>query len=732
MKGNRKWIIALISIVLMTLVVGGGALAAEQWITSKETEVYQFRNVFTQAQDFINGSVVPVNIYEIVYDIKGQYEGSEYPFLGIRLTQGGKIIYVYKPDVVPEIGSVGVIKINARTFDRKVEPVDTGGAYPITTVLTAVDRSADERANYPNDYVKVKGYGYNSTSDYTGWVKVSDLPGGSGGTTPVDPPSTSQTSGYVYENGGSLATPYNGYGPGDIRVYTGLYTNNKIPLNLKASVVAVSDYDSNYLYVQLEDGNWILIRQADLHSIAYSSGGTTPSNPTPIGSGTIGSGGARVRATPSSSATEVHRFQSGTTVYYYTAPAGTGRDGWVYVGYTENGTLKFGWIRESDTTNNGGGTGQVGQIAYVVGGSLALRSAPNGSIIRYYPAGTAVSLTGLHSTSGWVNVKVISDGATGVMMTQYLSTSGSGGGGDEIQYAVVNNPAASGYVNLRKEPDGNSAIVGRFYNGQQVIVLEYKSNWCRVQIGAVEGYMATNLLSFSGDNGGGGGGSTTNPTSAVVNNPNPTDRLNLRASASTGSTSLGRYYNGTQVKILEYGTTWCYVEVQGIRGYMMSMYLSFDGTYTPPIDGGGSGTQLAVVKNPVSTQKLNLRAQPTTSSTSLGQFYNGTLVTVLRYGSEWCEVRVNGITGYMMTRYLSFSAGSGSGGGSSSSQYAVVKNPVASQKLNLRAEPSTTSRSLAQYYNGTSVKILEYGLEWCRVEVNGIKGYMMTRYLQFV
>ena len=41
---------------------------------------------------------------------------------------------------------------------------------------------------------------------------------------------------------------------------------------------------------------------------------------------------------------------------------------------------------------------------------------------------------------------------------------------------------------------------------------------------------------------------------AVVNNPNPQDRLHLRAKPSMPSQSFGKYYNGTPVKIIEYRT----------------------------------------------------------------------------------------------------------------------------------------------------------------------------------
>lgn len=63
---------------------------------------------------------------------------------------------------------------------------------------------------------------------------------------------------------------------------------------------------------------------------------------------------------------------------------------------------------------------------------------------------------------------------------------------------------------------------------------------------------------------------------AVVNNPNPQDRLHLRTGASISAESLGKYYNRTPVRIRKYGNEWCAVTVCGLDGYMMTEFLAFE------------------------------------------------------------------------------------------------------------------------------------------------------------
>ena len=67
---------------------------------------------------------------------------------------------------------------------------------------------------------------------------------------------------------------------------------------------------------------------------------------------------------------------------------------------------------------------------------------------------------------------------------------------------------------------------------------------------------------------------------AVVNNPNPKDRLNLRASASAKSDSLAKLINRTPVRVLAVSGDWAQVRIgrydgEALEGWMMTKYLAF-------------------------------------------------------------------------------------------------------------------------------------------------------------
>ncbi|MGN0996168.1 MAG: hypothetical protein ACI4PG_04625 [Candidatus Ventricola sp.] len=231
---------------------------------------------------------------------------------------------------------------------------------------------------------------------------------------------------------------------------------------------------------------------------------------------------------------------------------------------------------------------------------------------------------------------------------------------------------------------------------------------------------------------------------ATVNNPNPADRLNLRAKPSASAVSYGKYYNGVPVLVLsgpENG--WCRVRVGlgngvcDIEGYMKSEYLAF-------------GSQAAAVRDarPVLTLTDGGRDIPLRSFHSgscVGKVKSGAQVTVLGVGMQYLHVVTqDGTCGMVPANLaaprLAFANEKTSAGEHAEDMavWAMVSNPNPADRLHLRAKPSTTAVSYGKYYNGVPVLVLS-GPEngWCRVRVglgNGvcdIEGYMKSAYLAF-
>ncbi|MDL2319475.1 SH3 domain-containing protein, partial [Eubacteriales bacterium OttesenSCG-928-A19] len=141
-------------------------------------------------------------------------------------------------------------------------------------------------------------------------------------------------------------------------------------------------------------------------------------------------------------------------------------------------------------------------------------------------------------------------------------------------------------------------------------------------------------------------------TYAVLRNPNGGSRVNLRTGPTTEASIIRDFPVGTPVTVYTYGQSWCYAQISGYNGYVATNFLSFD--LPPHPVPNPEYIEYAVVTTETPGSWVNLREQPTTKSRSVGQYYGGTQVTVLNFGSDWSYVEVDGSTGYFMTRYLTF------------------------------------------------------------------------------
>lgn len=129
----------------------------------------------------------------------------------------------------------------------------------------------------------------------------------------------------------------------------------------------------------------------------------------------------------------------------------------------------------------------------------------------------------------------------------------------------------------------------------------------------------------------------------------------------------------------------------------------------------------------VAAYLLRLRATPSSTGTVLDAYPRGTVVTILKKGTEWTKVKVRGKVGYMQTNRLTYGRyGSGS---ASSSSSGTVKYVMKGVRLNLREEPNTGSDIIASFRGGTKVTVLKKGKYWSYVEVKGLFGYMGNDYL---
>lgn len=147
---------------------------------------------------------------------------------------------------------------------------------------------------------------------------------------------------------------------------------------------------------------------------------------------------------------------------------------------------------------------------------------------------------------------------------------------------------------------------------------------------------------------------------------------------------------------------------------------------------------LAVIDTSNAPYLVHLRKGTGTSTTSLGQFYSGTVVVINeRTNNDWWNVQIGNQKGYMQARFLK-ACGNQSmpdqlviDGVNHAEKYAVISNPDPADRLHLRDKPATNASSYGRYYNGTQVIISGIVGDFSYVKVEGNSwGYMLTKYLK--
>lgn len=382
--------------------------------------------------------------------------------------------------------------------------------------------------------------------------------------------------------------------------------------------------------------------------------------------------------------------------------------GWAYievggqVGYVQSRNLSY----QRGGTGAGAG-GSIYASIYLPSPSssayLFSEANANSAMLTMLTHGTRVRV--LREGPDWTNVEM--GNLTGYVKTAFLQREYSQG--QAGTYMTVRAQIAGGHVPLYLTASTSGTILSSYPAGTSVKLISQAGDWSQVEVGNYVGYMLTSALQAAPGQG-------TSYTYATVRTQGDS-KLNLRQSASATSASLGRYPNGTQVWVVEYGPTWSRVEVGGKTGYMMNSYLSIGGVGNP---GGTPGTPSytsATVKNKSASSKLNLREGSNTSSRSLGLYPNGTAVRVLEYGAAWCRVEVSGKTGYMATSNLSF------GGTSYTPTYTYATTTAT---VSMHQQASLQAERLLILPKGTAVTVLQYGVEWTKVSSSGLQGYIQT------
>ena len=208
--------------------------------------------------------------------------------------------------------------------------------------------------------------------------------------------------------------------------------------------------------------------------------------------------------------------------------------------------------------------------------------------------------------------------------------------GQASEYATVKG----GGLNLRQTASLDAKVLGQYWTGTWVEILEAGETWSKVKVDGKVGYMMSKYL----NNGATG--------SVLYVRTNTGIGLNLRQGPSLDSAIITSFPINTAVTVLQRGTNWHKVQVSDKTGYMATRYLvsSKASSYTKPVDKPFTAT----LKNINGGSVVNFRLYPGMKTKVLKVVPVGTKVTVLEMGENWSKVELDGQQGYVSTYFLKY------------------------------------------------------------------------------
>ena len=372
---------------------------------------------------------------------------------------------------------------------------------------------------------------------------------------------------------------------------------------------------------------------------------------------TVKGGWLRLREQPNTNAKTINSYYTGTQVTIL----GTSGS-WYYVRVNGNtGYMMGSYLTiNADSGSSNAPSGNLNITAYVTsanGLSVRMRSGPSTtySVVGSYPVGTKATI--LAKGTYWFQVSI--NGQIGYMMSQYLTTSGTGATGGTTTTPPSTGTGYTAYVyaangknvNLRTGAGTNYAVMGSYSVGTQVTVLNAGATWSYIRVGTRTGYMMSEFLRTTG---GTTGGTTSTPSTgsytAYVTSTNGYG-VRMRTGAGTTYRVIATLPVGTQVTVLQHNATWDYIRFGTTDGYMQNSFLT---TILPDGSTGDAPATgyYATVYTAANTYPVKMRKGAGTNYDVIASIPQGVRVTVLSESGDWCYISYNGTTGYMMKSFL--------------------------------------------------------------------------------
>ena len=349
-----------------------------------------------------------------------------------------------------------------------------------------------------------------------------------------------------------------------------------------------------------------------------------------------------------------------------------------------------------------------------------MRSGPSKDhrVVATLGSGTKVTL--ISKEGDWAKISV--NGTEGYVMTIFLSEKDPAKNDDQKNSEGYIQSPNSMPVNLREGPGRSTKVTGTLVTGTEVSLLGKEGDWTKVKVktDGQTGYVLTSYIVSQNPYSSRNGSKTTYPTVYIVSDNG--GAVNIRETPD--GKPVAQVPSGTEATLVNPGSVWSKVEVDGASGYVKNEYISNE-----PVRGDAEDdndkTKIMYVKS-TNSKPVNMRKENSRSSEVIGELVTGTVVEVLSADASWSQVRVNGQKGYVMNAYLVSEMSSAMTSSKSYKAYVTTPNQGT---VRMRNGAGTGYGVVTTLKYGTEVTVLAQVKDWARVRCGEWEGYINMKYL---
>lgn len=343
--------------------------------------------------------------------------------------------------------------------------------------------------------------------------------------------------------------------------------------------------------------------------------------------------------------------------------------------------------------------------------------------------------------------KVDYKGTVGFINSEYVTKDSDGGNDNSSNYPEKDAKVNASAVNVRSGAGTNYGIVKTLgLNTKIKVIGEAKDGsgaaWYKIKFDGGEGYMHSDYVTIN-DNGGdnNNGGAVPEQKRGTVND----DYVNVRTGAGTNHSRVTSLNSGTAVTIVGEekdgsGAVWYKIKFANGEGYMHSDYITVSGG-----NNGGNNNNGGYEKKSgkVNANSVNVRSGAGTNHGIVGNLSSGTEVTIIGEekdgsGSVWYKIEYNGVSGYMISDFITVGGSDGGGSGSTpappTTDVVGHEGVINAARVNIRTGAGSNYDVMNVLKSGVSVLIEGVetdgsGVVWYKVAFAGTSGYMMAEYV---